>query len=137
MAGLTNGISLPKLTKGVNYDSWKVQMKALFDSQDNWDVVENGYDEPANTDRYSNNQLNELKTIQAKDKAALYLLYRAVDESGFEKISNAISSKEAWDILEKANKGDERVKQVRLQTLRSELENMQMKESEDISEFIT
>jgi len=78
-----------------------------------------------------------LETIRAKDKAALYLLYRAVDESGFEKISNAISSKEAWDILEKANKGDERVKQVRLQTLRSELENMQMKESEDISEFIT
>ena len=115
MAGLTNDISLPKLTKGVNYDSWKVQMKALFGSQDNWDVVENGYDEPANTDGYSNNQLNALKTIRAKDKAALYLLYRAVDESEFEKISNAISSKEAWDILEKANKGDERVKQVRLQ----------------------
>ncbi|KAJ1434907.1 Zinc finger, CCHC-type [Sesbania bispinosa] len=60
-----------------------------------------------------------------------------VDESGFEKIANAKSSKVAWDTLEKENKGDERVKQVRLQTLRGELENMRMKESESVSEFIT
>ncbi|KAJ1436780.1 Zinc finger, CCHC-type [Sesbania bispinosa] len=137
MAGLTNGIPLPKLTEGANYDNWKVQMKALLGSQDNWDVVETGYEEPANTDGYSNAQLSALKAVRAKDKAALYLLYRAVDESGFEKIANAKSSKVAWDTLEKANKGDKRVKQVRLQTLRGELENMRMKESESVSEFIT
>nr|KYP46906.1 Retrovirus-related Pol polyprotein from transposon TNT 1-94 [Cajanus cajan] len=112
-------------------------MKALHGSQDNWDVVENGHEEPVTTEGYSNAQLNALKVVRAKDKAALYLLYRAVDESGFEKIANAKSSKEAWDILEKAKKGDERVKQVRLQTLRGELENMRMKESEGVSEFIT
>nr|KYP61630.1 Gag-Pol polyprotein [Cajanus cajan] len=112
-------------------------MKALLGSQDNWDVVENGYEEPVTIEGYTNAQLNALKVARAKDKAALYLLYRAVDESGFEKIANAKSSKEAWDILEKAKKGDERVKQVRLQTLRGELENMRMKESEGVSEFIT
>nr|KYP35824.1 40S ribosomal protein S5 [Cajanus cajan] len=128
MASLTNGIPLPKLTKDVNYDNWKVQMKALLGSQDNWDVVENGHEEPVTTEGYTNAQLNALKVVRAKDKAALYLLYRAVDESGFEKIANAKSSKEAWDILEKAKKGDERVKQVRLQTLRGELENMTMAE---------
>ncbi|KAJ1400578.1 Zinc finger, CCHC-type [Sesbania bispinosa] len=137
MVGLTNGIPLPKLTKGANYDNWKVQMKALLGSQDNWDVVETGYEEPANTDGYSNAQLSALKAIRAKDKAALYLLYQSFDESSFEKIANAKSSKVAWDTLEKANKGDERVKQVRLQTLRGELENMRMKESESVSEFIT
>ncbi|KAJ1378008.1 hypothetical protein SESBI_48289 [Sesbania bispinosa] len=137
MEGLTNGIPLPKLTKGANYDNWKVQMKALLGSQDNWDVVETGYEEPADTDGYSNAQLSALKVVRAKDKAALYLLYRAINESGFEKIANAKSSKVAWDTLGKANKGYERVKQVRLQTLRGELENMRMKESESVSEFIT
>nr|KYP36116.1 hypothetical protein KK1_042794 [Cajanus cajan] len=137
MEGLTNGIPLPKLTKDVNYDNWKLQMKALLSSQDNWDVVENGHEEPVTTEGYTNAQLNALKVVRAKDKAALYLLYRAVDESGFEKITNAKSSKEAWDILEKEKKGDERVKQVRLQTLRGELENMRMKEPEGVSEFIT
>nr|KYP35823.1 Retrovirus-related Pol polyprotein from transposon TNT 1-94 [Cajanus cajan] len=105
MASLTNGIPLPKLTKDVNYDNWKVQMKALLGSQDNWDVVENGHEEPVTTEGYTNAQLNALKVVRAKDKAALYLLYRAVDESGFEKIANAKSSKEAWDILEKATWG--------------------------------
>nr|KYP55971.1 Gag polyprotein [Cajanus cajan] len=112
-------------------------MKALLGSQDNWDVVENGHEEPVTTEGYSNAQLNSLKVVRAKDKAALYLLYRVVDESGFEKIANVKSSKEAWDILEKAKKGDECVKQVWLQTLRGELENMRMKESEGVSEFIT
>ncbi|MBA0881146.1 hypothetical protein Goshw_009775, partial [Gossypium schwendimanii] len=35
------------------------------------------------------------------DKAALYMLFRAIDESSFEKIASATTSKEAWDILAK------------------------------------
>ena len=120
MASLTNSISLPKLTKAVNYDNWSLKMKALLVSQENWEVVEDGFDEPANTTGWSNAQLKVLKDARVKDKAALYILYQAVDESGFEKIASAKSSKEAWDILEKAYKGDDRVKQVRFQTLRGE-----------------
>jgi len=44
-----------------------------------------------------------------------------------------MSSKEAWDTLEKAYKGDNRVKQVRLQTLRGKLERMRMKEDEGVA----
>jgi gag-polypeptide of LTR copia-type len=65
------------------------------------------------------------------------MLFRAVDESGFEKIVGATTSKEAWDILEKVFKGADRVNQVRLQTLRGELESMKMKESESVSDYIT
>ncbi|MBA0878947.1 hypothetical protein Goshw_002096, partial [Gossypium schwendimanii] len=35
------------------------------------------------------------------DKTALYMLFLAIDESGFEKIASATTSKEAWDILAK------------------------------------
>ena len=42
-----------------------------------------------------------------------------------------------WDILEKLFKGADRVKQVRLQTLRGELESMKMKESESVSDYNT
>ncbi|XP_074577567.1 uncharacterized protein LOC141833998 [Curcuma longa] len=65
------------------------------------------------------------------------MLFRAINESGFEKIANATTSKEAWDILETVYKGADRVKQVRLQTLRNELEGMKMKESEGVSDYIT
>jgi len=71
------------------------------------------------------------------DQNRLYVLYRVVDESSFEKIANAMSSKEAWDILEKAYKGDNHVKQVRLQTPKGELERMRMKEDEGVAEYVS
>ena len=86
MASLTNNISLPKLTKAINYDNWSLKMKALLGSQENWEVVEDGFDEPANTTGWSNAQLKVLKDTRVKDKAALYILYQVVDKSGFEKI---------------------------------------------------
>jgi len=45
-----------------------------------------------------------------KDRATLYILYQVVNESGFEKIANVNSLREARDIVEKAYKGDDRVK---------------------------
>ncbi|XP_068465081.1 uncharacterized protein [Phaseolus vulgaris] len=64
-------------------------------------------------------------------------MYRAIDEAIFEKIVGASTSKEAWDILEKVFRGAIRVKQMRLQTLRGELKSMKMKDSEDVSSYIT
>jgi predicted AlkP superfamily phosphohydrolase/phosphomutase len=112
-------------------------MKALLESQDAWEVVEEGFEEPTNTTGYTAAQNKVLKEARSKDKAALYMLFRAVDESGFEKIADATTSKEAWDILEKVFKGADRVKQVRFQTLRGELESMKMKESKSVSDYIT
>jgi gag-polypeptide of LTR copia-type len=59
----------------------------------------------------SSQQNKALKEARSKDKTALYMLFRAVDESGFEKIAGATTSKEAWDILEKVFKETNRVKQ--------------------------
>ena len=137
MASLANSMPLPKLSKGVSYDNWSLQMKALLGSQEVWEVVENGHQEPKDIGEMTIAQLATLKATRAKDKTALYVLYRAIDESGFEKIANAMFSKEAWDILEKAYKGDNRVKQVRLQTLRGELERMRMKEDEGVAEYVS
>ena len=64
------------------------------------------------------------------------MLFRAVDELGFEKIVRTTTSKEVWDTLEKVFKGTDRVKQVLLQTLRGELKSMKMKESENGSNYI-
>lgn len=45
------------------------------------------------------------------------MLFRAVVESGFEKIDSATISKKTWVILEKVFKGADRVKQVRISKL--------------------
>src|SRR4051812_39383731 len=65
------------------------------------------------------------------------MLFRLIDESGFEKIVGSTTSKEAWDTLGKVFEEADQMKQVRLQTLRGELERMQMKESETIYDYIT
>jgi hypothetical protein len=41
------------------------------------------------------NQVKELKESRKKDKIALYMMYQAVDESDFEKITGAKTLKEA------------------------------------------
>ena len=110
-------MALPKLTKS-NYDNWSIQIKVLLGAQDVWELVETGFSEPANTAAWTAAQKKTLKETRAKDKTALYILYQGVDEGGFEKIAGATSSKEAWDILQAAYKWADRVKHVRLQTIR-------------------
>jgi len=85
-------------------------MKALLGSQEVWEVVENGPQEPTDIEEHTIVQLVVLRATRVKHKAPLYALYWAVDESDFEKITNAKFWKDAWDISKKAYQGDHRVK---------------------------
>ncbi|XP_020270923.1 uncharacterized protein LOC109846108 [Asparagus officinalis] len=104
-----------KLMK-TNYDNWSIQMKVLLGSQDLWELVENGYTEPeslAVEETLTATQKSELNEVRKRDKKALFLIFQGVDESTFEKISNALSSKEAWEILHKSYQGAERAKKMK------------------------
>ncbi|XP_061356055.1 chromatin modification-related protein EAF7-like [Gastrolobium bilobum] len=105
-------------------------MKALLGSQDVWEVVEKGYDEPKEGVTLSQTQRDSLNDSRKRDKKALYLIYQGLDRDAFEKISEAATAKEAWEKLQTSYKGAEPVKKVRLQTLRSEFETLHMKDAE-------
>ena len=56
-------MSLPRLMK-MNYESLNIQMKALLGSQDAWEVVEEGFEEPKDTTGYTVAQNKALKELR-------------------------------------------------------------------------
>nr|XP_029122575.1 uncharacterized protein LOC105051123 [Elaeis guineensis] len=104
-----------------NYENWSLQMKVLFGFHDIWIVVERAYEKPQNeTNAMANQTFRELRR---KDKKVLFFIHQTLDEANFEKVTNATTSKQAWEILENAYKGIENVKK--------------MKESETIVDYFT
>ena len=136
------GIFNPQLSwfNGKNYDYWAITMRALLASQDLWELVECGFEEPADENEF--NRLTQaekdlLKSNRKKDSKALVFLYQSVHESVFLRISAAKTSKEAWKTLKTAYQGMEKVKTTKLRLLRKDFENLNMKESDNIDSFFT
>ena len=111
---------LPKFN-GKNYEYWEITMRALFASQDLWELVEDGFEEPTDENEFDDlTQADKelLKRNKKNDSRALYFLYQAVHESVFPRIAVAKRSKEAWKNLKTAYQGMEKVKTSKLQLLR-------------------
>ncbi|XP_028102218.1 uncharacterized protein LOC114301468 [Camellia sinensis] len=103
-------------------------MQVLLASQDLWELVDQGYDEPTTLEDEGNlnkTQKTALKDSRKRDKKALYLLYQGIDESSFEKISAVANS----------HHGIEKTIRVRLQVLHGEFEMLHMNKNESISEY--
>jgi hypothetical protein len=125
---------------GKNYEYWSITMKALFSSQDIWELVENKFPKPADAAAY--NALTQakkdlLKNTRKKDSKALFYLFQAVHESIFSRILAATKSKQAWDTLQTAYQGMSKVKTAKLQMLRRDFETIFMKDNESVDSFYT
>ncbi|KAI0529129.1 hypothetical protein KFK09_001676 [Dendrobium nobile] len=129
-------LQVPSLTKK-NYENWSLQMKALFGSQDIWEIVEKGYVEHHDEAVLSTAQREMLKESRKKDKKALFFIYQTLDEANFEKVASASTSEQAWEILQVAYKGIDKIKKIRLQTLQVEFEALQMKEAKNVEDYFT
>ena len=64
-------------------------------------------------------------------------MHQCVDSAHFEKIAAVTTSKEAWDILAKACSGDEKLKKVKLKTLKRHYELLQMENNERVCDYFT
>jgi hypothetical protein len=60
-----------------------------------------------------------------------------MDDSIFSKIIGTGTSKQAWDILKSSYQGNDRIKTIKLQTLRMQFETLRMTESENVDQFMT
>ena len=115
-------------------------MKALFRGQDVREIVQHGYAEP--TDQVAYNNLTQakkdaLREHRNKDGKVMFYIYQAMHESILPRVVVAITAKQAWDTLETAYQGLDKVKTSKLHILRRDFESLSMKEIESMDSFYT
>ena len=71
-------------------------------------------------------QREEPKEKKKKDYKTLFLIYQCLDRSIFERVSNAVIAKSAWDNLSSAFSCTYKLDKARLKTLGRHYENLQM-----------
>ncbi|RDX82187.1 hypothetical protein CR513_37052, partial [Mucuna pruriens] len=100
MTGSSNFVprSLP-VFYGKLFHNWRVKMQAVFGFQDVIEVVTVGFVEPGRN--ATEEQILIFKQQQKQDSKARFFIYQCVNLKIFNKISNASTSKEAWEILVK------------------------------------
>ena len=115
---------------GKNQNRWKIQMCVLFGSQDVLDLVTDGYASLAADAMEA--QKTTHKAIRKKYQKALFYIHQCVDANVFEKLADSETAKAAWDTLVRCYGGDTSMKMVKLQSLRKQYENLNMKDNEKV-----
>jgi hypothetical protein len=110
-------------------------MKLTFDSYELSDVVMIGYVEPQDESVLSVDEKKKLDENRKKNKRDLHIIGQALDDSVVGRIKLATTTKQAWDIPETTYQGTSKVKIAKLQALRREFENLQMKDFDSIDQF--
>lgn len=128
-------VRLPILDGKKNWDRWVKQMKVIFGFQDVLEIVSNGFE--VLQENPTDVQRNAHKEAKKKDCKPLSYIHQCVDNKVFKKIADSDSSKKAWDTLVKYFSGDDKVKKIRLQSLRRQYELLQMKKEEKIEDYFS
>jgi len=109
-------------------------MRVLFDYHELLDVVESGvFALAANA---TEAQRVAHRDQKKKDNKVLYLIHQGMNDETFEQIEEATTVSEIWTILSTNYKGDDKIKRVRLQTLRRQYELQQMETTEIVDVYI-
>ena len=125
---------IPPLFDGTNYAYWKVRMRAFLQSLDKkvWQAVKIGWTKPKEV--LANWDDAKIKAANFNSRA-LNVLFSAITNEEFKKISSTKTAKEAWIILQTTYEGTKTVKDSKLQRLTSSFKEIKMEEDESFDEF--
>lgn len=108
------GLSYLILTN-TNYTAWSLKMRVFMQAHGIWEVVE---------------PIDPKAMIEEKmDKVAMAAIFQVVPAEMLLSLAEKRSTKEAWAAIKTMCLGADRVKKARVQTLKAEFENINMKET--------
>ncbi|XP_075485262.1 uncharacterized protein LOC142524982 [Primulina tabacum] len=141
---LANTALRPPVLDGTNYSLWKVKIRFHIKSIDEraWQRVLSGWSPPRKIDEDGDSLIKpesdwstDEVQISNYNSKALNTIFSSVDTNMFGLITNCVSAKDAWDILQRHCEGSESVRRTRLRMITSKFEMMRMEESENILEY--
>lgn len=109
-------------------------METLFKSQELWEIVEMGFEEPKEWPAEADQKLRDNRK---KDAKALLFIQSAMDDDIFPSISSAKTAKEAWKIIKHEYFGDKKVISVNLQFLDSKFDGLNKKKKESMQSYLS
>ena len=93
----------PPMFDGKNFSYWKIRMSAFVDAIDDdlWSYIEDGPPAVAEDQRNGTDgrPTKAYQKVLRLTKMAKYLMFSAMSESEFAKVSTCTSGKEIWDRL--------------------------------------
>ena len=122
---------------GEHYDYWSSQLMTIFISQDLWDLIEDGFQDPPRTrnSSWTDENQKEYKEKLKKNAIALRIIHHGVSKSIYPRIFGVKKAKDAWEILQKEFQGSKKAISVKLQNLWRDFDNLTMKETESVKDF--
>ncbi|XP_050900724.1 uncharacterized protein LOC127107480 [Lathyrus oleraceus] len=100
-------------------------MRVLFGAQDVLDLTNEGYTTIAADATEAHRNMH--RKMRKKDHKTLFYIHQCVDINVFEKTADSTTAKAVWDTLVWCYDIDALVKKVKLQSLRKQYENLNMK----------
>ncbi|XP_026459774.1 uncharacterized protein LOC113360480 [Papaver somniferum] len=123
--------------EGKNFEHWRLHVENIFTYQEVWDIVKDAYVEPAVGDVVEGAAQTLLTENRKTNSKATYILHQGAHESLMDRVIYIKQAKAAWDDLVSYYTGSDKVKKVRLQTLKRKYELLQMESTETISDFFS
>ncbi|VFQ78629.1 unnamed protein product [Cuscuta campestris] len=139
----SQSITKPPFFNGDNYGYWKMRMENFIQSidYDLWIVTTHGPFVPMTTvgEHQVPTPMDKLTTEDKKklslNAKALNVLFCALGQDEFARVSSCKSAKEAWKLLEATHEGDKDTKATKIALGTSEYENFKMKAGESVQDM--
>lgn len=117
---MTGRLPYPMLTR-TDYAAWAIRMKYLLRANGAWGAVvrESSFED----------------VDESKDQLALTIISQSIDDETLLRVAEKETTSDVWTTLCSMHVGVERVREARIQSLRSDFDNLKMSDAESVDDF--